>query len=72
MLIKKKAKQSHNTFMGIQGERRHSSYSFKTTALYGVSGQRHASAVALPLGKDHRHSLYKRQGGPQSRSGHRV
>jgi hypothetical protein len=37
---------------------------------WGVSGQRHAIAVIYPLGKDPRYSLYRRLGGPQSRSGH--
>jgi hypothetical protein len=35
----------------------------------GVSGHRHAPA-ALPLGKDLPYPLYRRLGGPQSRSGH--
>jgi hypothetical protein len=38
-----------------------------TSALYGVGGQRHASA-ALPLGKT-RYSLIRRLSGPQGRSG---
>jgi hypothetical protein len=32
----------------------------------GVSGQRHAPAALLPRGKDPRHPLYRRLGGPQS------
>jgi len=36
-----------------------------------VSGQRHAPAALYPRGKDPRYSLYRRLGGPQSRSGHR-
>jgi hypothetical protein len=37
----------------------------------GVSGQRHAPAALYPWGKDPRYPLYRRLGGPQSRSGHR-
>jgi hypothetical protein len=36
----------------------------------GVSGQRHAPAALYPRGKDPRYPLYRRLGGPQSRSGH--
>jgi hypothetical protein len=36
---------------GAWGERRYSSYSFSTSALDGVSGQRHAPAALLPPGK---------------------
>jgi hypothetical protein len=39
---------------------------------WGVSGQRHAPAALYLLGKDLRYPLYRRLGGPQSRSGHRV
>jgi hypothetical protein len=37
----------------------------------GVSGQRHAPAAFYPWRKDPRYPLYRRLGGPQSRSGHR-
>jgi hypothetical protein len=37
----------------------------------GVSGQRHASAALYLRGKDPRYPLYRRLGGPQSRSGHK-
>jgi hypothetical protein len=37
----------------------------------GVSGQHHAPAALCPRGKDSRYPLYRRLGGPQSRSGHR-
>jgi hypothetical protein len=33
---------------GVKRERRYSSYSFLTSALYGVSGQRDASAALYP------------------------
>jgi hypothetical protein len=36
-----------------------------------VSGQRHAQAALCPRRKDPRYPLYRRLGGPQSRSGHR-
>jgi hypothetical protein len=42
-------------------------YSFSTSALGGVGGQHHALA-ALPPGKT-RYPLYRKLGGPQSRSG---
>jgi hypothetical protein len=54
------------------GERRYSSCSFLTSALDGVSGQHHALAALYPRGKDPRYPLYRRLGGPQSRSGHRL
>jgi hypothetical protein len=37
----------------------------------GVSGQHHAPAALYPRGKDPRYPLYRRLGGPQSRSGHK-
>jgi hypothetical protein len=43
--------QSHNTRIEAQGERRYSSYSFWTSAVDGVSCQRHASAALYPQGK---------------------
>jgi hypothetical protein len=55
---------------GAWGERRYSSYSLTTSALMGMSGQRHAPAALYPLRKDPRYPLYRRLGGPQSRSGH--
>jgi hypothetical protein len=50
------------------GERTYSSYSFTTLALDGVSGQRHAPAALNPQGKNPEYPLYRRLGGPQSRS----
>jgi hypothetical protein len=44
-------KQSHYTPWRYLGERRYSFYSFLTSALDGVSGQRHAPAALLPPGK---------------------
>jgi ankyrin repeat protein len=52
--------------VGAKGERKYSSYSFLASALYGVSGQRHA-----PDAFHLRNPLDKRLGGPQSWSGHR-
>jgi len=49
----------------------YSSYSVTTSALDRVSGQLHASAAFYPRGKDPRYPLYRRLGGPQSRSGNR-
>jgi hypothetical protein len=58
--------QSHNTLIAAQEGSMCSSYSFTTSALDGVSGQRHAPAALYPL-----YPLYRRLSGPQSRSGHR-
>jgi hypothetical protein len=55
---------------GAWGERKYSSYSITTSALDGVSGH-HAPAALYPGGKDSRYPLYRRLGGPQSRSGPR-
>jgi hypothetical protein len=44
------------------GERRCSSYSFTTSALYGVSGQHHAPAALCPRGKDPLYPLDRRLG----------
>jgi hypothetical protein len=65
----KQAKQSHNTPMEKRGDRMYGSYSFKISALDGVSGERHAPAALYPREKDPRYELYRRLGGPQSRSG---
>jgi hypothetical protein len=66
-----KVKQSRYTpWMRLGGEE-YSSYSFTTSALDGVNGQRHAPAALYPRGKDLRYQLYRSLGGPQSRSGHR-
>jgi hypothetical protein len=51
---RKTVKQSHNTRMEAQGERRYSSYLFTTSELDGVSGQRHAPSALYPRGKDTR------------------
>jgi hypothetical protein len=53
------------------GERRYSFYSLLTSALEG--GERSASRPgrALHPGKEHWYPLYRRLGGPQSRSGRR-
>jgi hypothetical protein len=37
----------------------------------GVCGQRHTPAVLYPRGKNPQYPLYRRHGGPQSRSGHK-
>jgi hypothetical protein len=52
--------------MEAQGERRYSSYSFMTSALDGVSGQRHSSAAFYPRRKDLRHPLDRKLGGPRA------
>jgi hypothetical protein len=54
-----------------KGKMRYSSYSFLTSAVGG--GERSASGPgrALPRGKDTRFPFDRRQGGPQSWSGHR-
>jgi hypothetical protein len=59
-------KQSHNTPMEAQGKRRYSSYSFTTSAIDGVSGQRHAPGALYPQGKDPWYPLNRRLCGSQS------
>jgi hypothetical protein len=54
-----------------QGEAEYSSYSFLTSSLDGVSGQRHAQTALNPRGKDPRYPLDKGLVGPQSWPGHR-
>jgi hypothetical protein len=54
-----------------RGERMYSFYSFMTSALDGVSGQRHGPVAVYAQGKDHQYPLYRGLGGPQCRSGHR-
>jgi hypothetical protein len=49
--IGKKVKQSHNTIMEKQGKRRHSSYSFMTSALGGGEWLASRPGRALPPGK---------------------
>jgi hypothetical protein len=56
---------------GAWGERRYSSYSFTTSALDGGEWSASRPCRALPQGKDPRYALYRRLGGPQSRSGYR-
>jgi hypothetical protein len=65
---KVKAKQSHNAPMEAQRERRYSSYSFSTSALYGGEW----SASCLVRGKDPQCPLYRKLGGSQSRSEQRL
>jgi hypothetical protein len=64
-------KQSLYTPWRRLGERRYSSYSFSTSALGGGEWSASRPGRALPTGKDPRYTLYRRLGGPQSRSGHR-
>jgi hypothetical protein len=56
---------------GAWGARRYSSYSLIISTLEGVSGQHHAPAALYSRGKSPRYPLYRRLGGPQSRSGRR-
>jgi hypothetical protein len=56
---------------GAWGERRYSSYLFLTSALVGGEWSASRPDHALPRRKDPRYPLYRRLGGPQSRSGHR-
>jgi hypothetical protein len=58
--------------MEEQGEEEvYSSYSFLTSVLDGVCGQRHAPAALYPRGKGPRYPLDRRLGGHQSWSGYR-
>jgi hypothetical protein len=69
ILIHEKVKQSRYTPLRRLGERRYSSYSFTTSAEVGwvVSV---TPGRTLPPGNVPRYPLYRRLGGPQSRSGH--
>jgi hypothetical protein len=51
---------------GAGGERMYSSYSFMTSALDEMSGQRHAPAMLYPRVEDLWYPLYSRMGGPQT------
>jgi hypothetical protein len=53
------------------GDRRYSSYSFSTSALDIGEWSASRPGRALAPGKGLRYPLYRRLGGPQSRSGHR-
>jgi hypothetical protein len=70
--VKIKVKLSHYKPWRCLAERRYSSYSFLTSTLAGVNGQRHDLAALYPLAKDPRYPLDRRLDGPQSRSGHRI
>jgi hypothetical protein len=65
-----KVKLSRYRYAGDKGKR-HSSYSFLTLALDGVSGQRRAPATLYPRGKGSRYPLDRRLGGPQSWYGYK-
>jgi hypothetical protein len=64
------AKQSHTPWWRLGGEEV-SSYSFLSSALDGGEWSASRLGRALFPGKDPRYPLYRRLGGPQSRSGHR-
>jgi hypothetical protein len=66
-----KAKQSRYMLCGAWGERKYSSYSFMISALAGGEWSSSRPGRTLPRRKDPRYPLYRRLGGPQSRSGHR-
>jgi hypothetical protein len=65
------SKLSHHTPWRRLGERMYSSYSFSTSALDGGEWSASRPNRALAPGKDPRYPLYRRLGGPESRSGHR-
>jgi hypothetical protein len=64
-------KQSRYTPWRRLGERRYSFHTFSTLALDGGEWSALFPGRALAPGKDRRYPLYRRLGGPQSRSGHR-
>jgi hypothetical protein len=66
---KKRSPAARHT--GAWVESRYSSYSFLISALDGGEWSASRPSRALPRGKDPRYPLYRRLGGPQSRSGHR-
>jgi hypothetical protein len=65
-----KLKLSHYTSLRCLGEK-YSSYSFLISALDGAERSGSHPGHALAPGKDLRYPLYRRLGGPQSRSEHR-
>jgi hypothetical protein len=69
-LKKTKVKLSSNTPLEAQ-EERYSSYSFMTSALDVGEWSASCPGRDLAPGKDPWYPLYRRLGGPQSRSGHR-
>jgi hypothetical protein len=54
---------------GAWGERRCSSYSFLNSTLEGGEGSASRPGRTLPRERDPRYQLYRRLGGPHSRSG---
>jgi hypothetical protein len=56
---------------GAKGEKKYSSYSFLTSALDGVRGQRQSPAALYSQERYSRYLLDRRLGRPQIRSGHR-
>jgi hypothetical protein len=60
-----------HTYGGAEGERMYSSYSFTTSALDGGECSASRSGRSLHRGKYPCYPLYRRLGGPQSRSGQR-
>jgi hypothetical protein len=73
VLSNKIKKQSSPTTRhgGAWRERRYNSYSFLTSALDGGEWPASRPDHTLPRRKELRYPLYRRLGGPQSRSGHR-
>jgi hypothetical protein len=60
-----------HSMVALGGKRRYSSYSFTTSALDGGEWSASRPGRSLPPVKGPRYPLYRRLGGPQSRSGHR-
>jgi hypothetical protein len=60
-----------HTYGGVWGERMYSSYSFMTSALDGGEWSASLPSHTLPSGKGPQYPLYRRLGGPHSRSGYR-
>jgi hypothetical protein len=69
-MIKYKAVPLH-AIKALGGDRRYSSYSFSTSALDRGEWSASRPGCALAPGKGRPYPLYRRLGGPQSRSGHR-
>jgi hypothetical protein len=63
---------SHYRHAGDKGERKYTAPTHSWPRhLIGVSGQRHDPAALYPRGNNPRYPLDRRQGGSQTRSGHR-
>jgi hypothetical protein len=62
---------SQHTYEGVRRKGCIAPTNLQPRNFIGVSDQRHVPFVIYPREKNYRYPLYRRLGGPQSRSGHR-